>query len=143
MSGENVEHIEQQLAGLKPAGAPRALRAAVLADVQRELRASRWDRRLVRAAAVLLIIGVGMNAAIGFRSARDGRPAHLVAESGARQSLVETAVVVAEATDARTGSRYARQLAAMIGHALTEDEAAAIDAAVHLSPTPRTNGNKG
>ena len=57
-----------------------------------------------------------------------------------RQSLVDTAVVVAEATDAATGSRFARQLAAMSGEELTAHEQKAIDAAVrHVM----ANGNKG
>ena len=36
----------------------------MLDDVERELRAARWDRRLARAAVVLLVVGVGMNAAL-------------------------------------------------------------------------------
>lgn len=143
MNDETLAQVEEQLAGVAQRGAPRELRGAVLADVHRELRAAGWDRRLGRLAAVLLVAGVGLNAAVGLKSVReDGRELPL-AQSNARQSLVDTAIVVAEATDARTGSRYARQMAAMIGHTLTADDAAAIDAAVRYSPPQGTNGNKG
>jgi hypothetical protein len=111
--------------------------------VHRELRAGRWDRRLARVAAVLLVVGVGMNVAIGMKGSGEGSRTLHVAESRTRQSLLDTAVVVAEATDARTGSQYARQLAAIIGHDLSDDDAAAIDAAVHHEPLNVTNGKKG
>jgi hypothetical protein len=145
MNDESLEFIESRLAALHPLVAPRELRGAVLADVRRELRAARWDRRLARVAAVLLAVGVGLNLAIGLQStgSSHGQPPR-VAHSDARQSLLDTAVVVAEATDAATGSRYARQLAAMSGRELTADEAAAIDAAVERAAThATTNGNKG
>ena len=123
------------------AGAPPELRGAVLRDVQRELRASHWDRRLARVAAVLLVVGVGLNVSIGMKSVRDN--ANLIADQGqSRQSLIDTAVVVAQATDADTGSHYARQLAAMIGQPLSDDEATVVDAAVQYS-TNNSNGNKG
>jgi hypothetical protein len=48
---------------------------------------------------------------------------------------------VAEATDAATGSQFARQLAALRGRKLTADEAAAIDAAVGHSPGVHHNDN--
>jgi hypothetical protein len=143
MNDESLEQIESQLAGLRPVGAPRELRGAVLKDVLRELGASRWDRWLAQAAAVLLCIGVGMNVAMGLKSTRDTDQARGVADSNARQSLVETALVVAEATDARTGREFARQFAAMIGHTLTEEDAAAIDAAVQHSPARGADRNKG
>jgi hypothetical protein len=111
-----------------------------LAEVQRELRSARCDRRWARAAAVLLAAGVGLNVAIGLRTVGsvDGSQQSVI-RSSARKSLVDTAVVVAEATDAATGSRFARQLAAMSGRELTSDEAAAIEAAVRRA----ANGNKG
>jgi hypothetical protein len=143
MNDKSLEHFEQQIASLPPIGAPPALREMVLTDVQRELRASRWDRRLARAAVVLLAVGVGLNAAAGLQSANDvGNRLPIAAQASPRRSLVDTAVVVAEATDARTGRQFARQLAAMTGHTLTVDEAAAIDAAVgHAADT--LEGKKG
>jgi hypothetical protein len=143
MNDKSLEPVEMQLSGLRPVGAPRELRGAVLADVRRELRASRWDRRLARAAAILLIVGVGMNGAMVMQSIREDRRAMHIAESESRQSLMDTAVVVAEATDARTGSEYARQLAFMIGEPLSDDEAAAINAAVNYTPSDDRNGKKG
>ncbi len=141
MNDDSLEVIERQLTAVLPSGAPPELRGAVLTDVQHELRAARWDRRLVRAAVVLLVVGVGLNVAVGLRTAgpRIGSQPP-VAQSSTRQSLVDTAVVVAEATDAATGNRFARQLAAMSGRELTADEAAAIDAAVRRVAA---NGNKG
>jgi hypothetical protein len=142
MSDESLEQLEQQLAGLRPATAPHELRTAVLADVRRELRASRWDRRLARAAAVLLIVGAGLNVTIGMKSVHDGARTAPIVQTRPRQSLVDAAVVVAQATDARTGRQYARQLAAMIGQPLSDDEAAVVDAAVQYSATD-SNGSKG
>ena len=131
MDSESLEQVERQLAGFRPSAAPAELRASVLAEMQRELRAARWDRRLARAAAVLLVVGIGLNLAIGISSSGSSdvrsRP---VAHSNSQQSLLDTAVVVAQATDAATGRRFARQLAVLSGHELTEAEAAAIDAAV-------------
>jgi ABC-type Fe3+ transport system substrate-binding protein len=142
MSDEPIEHVERQLGGLRPATAPRAMRAAVLADVHRELRSSRWDRRLARVAAVLLIVGVGLNVAIGMKSLHDSAHSVHVVRGRPRQSLVDTAVIIAQATDAQTGSQYARQLAAMIGQPLSDSEAAVVDAAVQYSAKD-SNGSKG
>jgi len=143
MSEDSLHQIELQLAGIRPAGAPRELRAALLNDIHAELRASRWDRRLARIAAVLLVVGVGMNVATGLRVSAERGTAADVAGSPARKSLVDAAVVVAEATDARTGSQYARQLAYIAGRPLSDDEAAAIDAAVHYTPADGVGGKKG
>jgi hypothetical protein len=141
MRDASWEQIEAQLAGMQPSAAPQELRAAVMDDVRRELRAGRRDRRLARIAGALLLVGLGMNIAVGLKLGDEQRQPSQVAEIRLRESLVDTAVVVAEATDARTGSRYARQLAAMIGHTLSDAEAAAIDAAVDFAP--EVNGSKG
>jgi hypothetical protein len=136
MSNDNLEHIEQQLAGLKPAGAPRELRAAVLADVQRELRASRWDRWLVRAAAVLVVVGVGLNAA--FALPQQVPAPQILAAKPMQESLVQVAIGVAEATDVPTGRLVARRLALMTGRPLSGDDAAAIDIAVEQRASRET-----
>jgi hypothetical protein len=144
MNEESLKHLERQIAGAAMVGAPPALRAAVLADVGCELRAARWDRRLARAAVVLLVAGVGMNVAAGLQSENDvGGHSPVLAAENPRRSLVDTAVVVAEATDAETGRQFARQMAAMTGHKLTMDEAAAIDAAVGQSSRDSANEKKG
>jgi hypothetical protein len=145
MSDEFIEAVERQLAAARAKGAPTELRGAVLRGVHLELAATRWDRLLARAAAVLLAVGVGLNAAAGMQSLGSGgaKPSR-VAQLESRESLLETAVVVAEATNAATGSLYARQLAAMSGQELTADEAAAIDAAAERAAIrDETNGNKG
>ena len=92
--------------------------------------AARWDRRLVRAAVLLLIVGVGMNVSLTLVGSRSPelRASHVVHDR-TQESLVETAIVVAEATDAETGRRFARQMAALSGRELTDQETAAIDAA--------------
>jgi hypothetical protein len=144
MSNESLEQIERQMAGLEPTNAPPELRAVVLQDVQRELRAARRDRRLTRAAAVLFIAGVMLNLSIGLRPAGSQAANQPVARSRHAQSLVDTAVVVAEVTDAATGRRFARQLAAIAGLDLTTAEAAAIDAAIkQAAPQAAQNGNRG
>lgn len=144
MNDESLEQIEQQVAGASPVGAPPALRAAVLTSVQRELRAARWDRRLARAAAVLLVTGVGLNVVAGLQSQNErGEHLPIAEQSSPRRALVDTAVVVAEATDARTGRQFAQQLAAMSGQVLTADETAAIDAAIGTAPREHPAGKKG
>jgi hypothetical protein len=141
MNDDSFDMIEQQIAGAHALGAPQELRAAVLGGVERELRAARWDRRLARAAVVLLVVGVGLNvAAVQFSRGAGGTARPQIARADAQQSLVEAAIVVAEATDPATGSRFARQLAAMSGHDLTVDERAEIEAALRRAAT---NGNKG
>ncbi|HVT28575.1 MAG TPA: hypothetical protein VHE81_11230, partial [Lacipirellulaceae bacterium] len=131
MNDESANTIERRLASLGSRGVPSGLRDNVLADVHRELRAARWDRRLARTAVVLLVVGIGMNAVVGLPRSDSGRSSVAsIHPTEARQSLVETAVVVAQATDASTALQFARQLAAMTGRELTPDEAAAIDAAV-------------
>jgi hypothetical protein len=145
MNDDSMDNLERQLAQVQPIGAPAELRGSVLAAAHRELAASRWDRRLARATVVLLLMGIGLNAAIGLRpSQRVDHHGGALADDRSRQSLVETAVVVAEATNAETGRQFARQMAAMRGRDLSAEEAAAIDAAINgESPHPTTNGDKG
>jgi hypothetical protein len=145
MNDEELDNLERQLASLHLPIAPLELRGFILADARHELQAARWDRRLARAAAVLLVVGVGLNLSIGLPSTSgttvQERP---VARSGAQQALLDTAIVVAEATDAATGGRFARQFAAMSGRALTDVEAAEIDAAIKRASTHGSiNGNEG
>lgn len=127
MDGENIEQIERQLSTALP-GAPDELRGVVLGTVRKELRAARWDRRLGRAAAVLLAAGVGLNAAIALHAANAGLPTP--AGGPSQEALVQTAVAVAEATDVETGRRFARQMAAWSGHSMTNAQQAALDAAI-------------
>ena len=144
MSDELLEEVERQVASLPMAGLPGELRGRVLTDVQRELRAARWDRRLARVAAVMLILGIGLN--VGsmshFDSVGDGRWAR-GRQPTVRTSLVDTAVIVAEATDAATAQRVAHQLATMTGRKLSEDESAAIETAVRRSGVRAITVNKG
>ena len=142
MDGDSFDMVERQIAGVRAPDAPNELRAAVLRDVQRELRAARWDRRLGRVAAVMLVVGVGLNAAVARHSNR-AQQSHLAAGS-TRDSLIHTAVIVAEATDASTARQYARQFAALRGRQLSGEEAAAIDAAVErATPTAGRGNTKG
>jgi hypothetical protein len=136
MSDESLEQIERQISLLRGINSPAELRGVVLEDVRRELQSARWDRRMARLTAALLFVGVGINLLIGVRSGTS-YPGRLADDRQAvtRTSLVDTTVLVAEATDAATARRFARQMAAMAGRPLTEDDAAAIDAAVlHLAP---------
>jgi hypothetical protein len=131
MYDESLDQFEQQLAAGAP-GAPAAFREAVMTGVRRELRAARWDRRLARTAAATFVLGVGMNAVVGWRAERSAH-AFFGGDHGgavAQDSLVQAAAAVAEATDAETGRRVVRQLAALGGQTLSDEQAAAIDAAV-------------
>jgi hypothetical protein len=134
VSDESWEQLEQRLATAGP-GAPAALRDTVLRDVRRELQAARWDRRLARLAAAVLLLGVGWNSLnFALDERGDGRaaPGHAwaAADGGPRDALVQVAATVAEATDAATGRNVARQLAALSGRALSDEQAAALDAAL-------------
>lgn len=123
----SVSQIERQLASLSPDGAPSELREAVLGNVRRELRASRWDRRLGRVATFVLLTGVGINAVMAL-GMNDGR--HLMRKGASRNSLVQTAVAVARATDEETGRQVAQQLAAWSGQVMTDEQVAAFEAAL-------------
>jgi hypothetical protein len=132
MDQEPLDEFEQQLAATRRTGAPSELRRIVLNDIERELRAARWDHRLARAAVLLLVVGVGMNASLALVGSRPNEPrGGRVASDRPEQSLVEAAIVVAEATDVATGRRFAQQMAALSGRELTAQEIAAIDAAAN------------
>jgi hypothetical protein len=129
---ETFDELESQLAvelaAVRPADAPAELRGAVLGSVHRELRAARWDRRLARVAAILLAVGIGLNAYQVVAPMRAAVPhSRPVARVESSEKLIQTAIVVAEATNADTGRLFARQWAAMSGRALTERELDAID----------------
>jgi len=130
MNDDSLAELEQQLAQAHAAGAPSQLRAAVLSDVSNELRAARWDRRLARAAVILLTVGVVLNAALVWQgsSATQQHPTQL-AHQPAKDSLIQTAIAVAEATNTETAQTFARQLAALRGRELTDQEIASIAAA--------------
>ena len=100
MDDESIEAVERQLAGLGWPEVPSGVREHVLGDVRRELRAAGWDRRLGRAAVMLLVVGLGLNLAIAWHSNRTLQPR--LAAGPTRDSLIHTAIIVAEATDAPT-----------------------------------------
>jgi hypothetical protein len=128
MKTEPLDEFESQLAAVRRNGVPAALRGAVLGGVERELRAGRWDRRLMRAAVLLLVIGVGFNTALVFNDARPGSAfPGAAATARSRDALLETAVVVSESTDAATGRRFAEQWAAYSGRELTAQELETLD----------------
>jgi hypothetical protein len=143
MNDENPEQIERRVAAAGVLRSPHDLRGKVLADVQHELRASRWDRRLARVAAGLLIVGVGINVVLAASSHRHGdRTANQIAKSHVRKSLIDAAVDVAAVSDAATARKYARRLAEMTGGALKPAESAAIDTAIeHRSSRTAPGGN--
>jgi hypothetical protein len=141
MSDESLEQVERQIASVRPVGPPVELRGAVLGGVHRELQAARWDRRLARAAVLLLVVGVGLNVAMA-RHGSNIRHATTrdIADARSQQSLVQSAVIVAETVDSDTARKYSRQLAAMRGWELSPDEAAEIDAAIHKATRIKTGG---
>ena len=113
MSDDDQE-LEQRLACAMPRSAPAGLRDATLAQVQRELRQARWDQRLSRLAAAILIVGVGLNAGLALQGdARLADDAKSRMAANSRAALAETEVLVADATDAETARRFVRQMAAL------------------------------
>ena len=129
MNEPNEDALERQLALLPFASAPSELRSRVLVGVHDELRAAKWDRRLARAAVILLAVGVGINAIVGLQTDRPSVGSQ-VASGPSRESLVDAAIAVAEATDPETGRQYARHLAAQLGRPLEPDQLNVIDDAI-------------
>lgn len=144
MNDEPLDPLEQHFASLPLPSAPSALRCATLADVRRELRAARWDRRLARTAAVLLFAGVGLNAALVISpSGSFQMNANRLAHDPAHDSLLEAALVVSEATDAKTGSQFAQHMATLSGRTLSGDELAAIVAAIEQQSHHKVTNGEG
>lgn len=143
MDDETLAQVESQLAGLPTSGLPAALRAAVLADVQCELREARWDRRLACITFGLMAVGLALNFSAGRLSPTPAPLPAAIARSRVDSSLIQTAVFVAEATDASTGRSYARQVAALSGREISPEEAAAIDQAIEHSVNANTDGKRG
>ena len=124
--GEFDDSVEAHLARLQPRVAVDGLRDATLGRVQRELRASRWDRRLGRVAAVLLVVGTSMNVATV--SKRPALPAGgQLADRTTTESIAKLAVTMADVTDIETASIIARHLAALNGLPLGSHQADAIE----------------
>jgi hypothetical protein len=109
---ENGQPLEARLARCAPAGAPAELRAAVLGQVRRELRAARWDRRLARVAAVLFAVGIGASGLVmrPYSSTSSGP-----ASRPTPQTIGRLAATVAGATDLETARQFALQMAALQG----------------------------
>jgi hypothetical protein len=135
MDDQSLAQLERRL-GANSDGAPESLRDAVLATTRRELRAQRWDRRLGRAAAALMLAGIGLNAGVGLISE------HSTSSStfATNDALVRTAVAVARATDVETGRLMAHQLAAIQDQSISAQQLAAIDAAIDAA---LRQGNEG
>ena len=121
---DDLESIERQLTILPLPSAPASLRAAVLNDVHRSLKAQRWDRRLARVAAALLAVGIGLNAAVGWRGGQ--RAANPTVVASRPDVIARVAVLLAEATDAETAREFVRHLAALDGMTLSPQQEAAI-----------------
>ena len=122
---DNLQPVEDQLARWRQDGAPPELRTVVLRQVRRELRAACWDRRLARVAAVLLIVGVGINVAIVWQ--HPGPAGGHVATRPTLQAIGELAATVAEATDVETATLFARQMASLRGWPARGEEATIIE----------------
>jgi hypothetical protein len=111
---DDDQELEQRLARAMPHGAPAGLRDATLAQVQRELRAGRWDRRLGRLAAAILVAGVALNVGLVLQGpARPANGAQARMAGNSRSALAETEIIVADVTDAETARRFVRQMAAL------------------------------
>jgi hypothetical protein len=134
--------IERQLANVPLVGAPAELRGAVLTSVHRQLAAQRWDRRMGRAAVAALVVGVGLNAVVGWR----GSPpvANQIVVEAKPDAITQAAVAMAKLTDAETGGQFARHLAALAGTTLSRDQEAAIEHEIksssHIAAGRRKDG---
>ncbi len=123
------DSVEARLARLQPSVAVNGLREATLMQVQRELHASRWDRRLSRVAVVLLVVGIGMNVAtVNERPTlpTGGLFAARPTMKSTTDSIAELAITMADATDIKTANIFARHLAVLGGFPLGSDQNDAI-----------------
>ena len=128
MNESELEQLESRLTGITFPQAPALLRERVVRDVHRELRAARWDRRLGRLAASLLVVGVGLNLA----ALRPGSPS-VSHQRSARQTparIAELATDIANLTDAETGRRYALHLAALSGWSSQDPRGMALESEI-------------
>jgi len=137
MDDQSLAELERRLGQRSGVEAPDALRALTLSQVERELRAARWDRRLGRVAASLVLTGIGLNAGVGLSSEHSTSSSTAFATNDA---LVRTAVAVALATDVETGRLMAHQLAVIQDQSISPQQLAAIDAAIDVA---LRQGNEG
>jgi hypothetical protein len=125
MNDDSLEPLVHRLSRARQPKAPAELRAPVLAAVHRQLAAQRWDRRLVRMAAMLLVAGFGLNWTVSLRD--EGTIPGGVSVATTPEAIVDVAVVVARATDLETGSRIAQHLAALGGTTLSPQQLTAME----------------
>lgn len=125
MNDNPLEPLEDQLSRARPPKASAELRAPVLAAVNRQLAAQRWDRRLARLAAVLLVVGFGLNWTVGIRD--EGRIQEAIGVAASPEAIVDAAVAAARATDVETGGRIAQHLSALGGSELSPQQLTAIE----------------
>lgn len=137
MNDESLDELERQIATTPTAGSPIELRHAVLNIVSRELTAARWDRRLGRVAALLLVVGSALNVGVAWRSNERREVSPIIGRTTVvhvrpHQQLIEAVGAVAQVTDAATASLLARHLLIMTdGEPLSPAEAAVMEKAAN------------
>ncbi|HZZ27884.1 MAG TPA: hypothetical protein VFE46_07735 [Pirellulales bacterium] len=127
MDNESLDPIEQQLRLVTPKALPSGLRVLTLLAVHKRLMTQRWERRIGRLTAAVLVLGIVLNWTVGWHDhgALFGRE---VATSAAdSRAIVEVAVAIGKETDAETGRRMAEQLTVLSGAANSPEQAAAIE----------------
>jgi hypothetical protein len=132
-----LSEVEDYLASLAHSTAPPGLRDAVMANVRRELQSSRRDQLLARAAAALIAVGLTLNVVTASNARSTGVERH---DPTSQALFVRTAATLAQATDAETGRRIARQLAAWNGLAATRQQRAALELALNAELPPEGAG---
>jgi hypothetical protein len=126
MNDNQRDPLETLLVDAHSQHAPAHLKTAVLSQVNRQLKSSRWERRLARTAASVLMLGLALNVML-MRSEMAIPTTNRYAEFLGEDSIVQMGKTVAEVTDAETGTLYAKQLAFFYGRQLTEQQSNAID----------------
>jgi hypothetical protein len=110
MNEPSQTDIEQLLGHANLGSVSSDLREQVLQQTRRELRAACWDRRLGRVAAVLLLVGVGLNASSMWLTPSGS--SWQTASRPSPESISNLETTMAEATDPETGRRLAQHYAA-------------------------------
>ena len=120
----NMNEIERHLLRAAPTRAPDEMRSAILGSMQSELRRARWDRRLARAAAVLVCLAVGLNGVALWRGYEQQRLAKL--QRPTPRAIVEVAEMITSVTDEETGRWFEEHLLALRTHRPHTDAHAAM-----------------
>lgn len=120
MPDQPLSELEKRLQEQTLPGAPAKLRAAVLAGVDQELKTTTWDRRLSRAAVLLLVAGLGLNGFIGLSA--EHREAMLAQQAPVPRRVSDITEMIALVTSPEQAAEIQQQLLSVHRRALQSSD---------------------